>query len=166
EWTPVEVTPSGEDYEAYDSRLDIERLQNSWEEEQQQMEEVLPSTAPQVTETQPEKTDTETSSVPPLSSREDPPVVSVILCLLFLLVILYIYREMRRADERQMDVRQAFGRLLLTLHRAGYLREYDGSEEDFGARLAELFPEEDPAELARFVRLAEKRAFEIGRAHL
>ena len=158
-WTPVEVTPSGEDYEAYDSGLDMERLQNIWEEEQQQMEEVLPSTAPQVTETQPEKTDTETSSVPPLSSREDPPVVSVILFLLFLLVILYICREMRRADERQMDVRQAFGRLLLMLHRAGYLREYDGSEEDFGARLAELFPEEDPAELARFVRLAEKRAF-------
>ena len=95
-WTPVEVTPSGEDYEAYDSGLDMERLQDIWEEEQQQMEEVLPSTAPQVTETQPEKTDTETSSVPPLSSREDPPVVSVILCLLFLLVILYIYREMRR----------------------------------------------------------------------
>ena len=51
----MEVTPSGEDYEAYDSGLDMERLQDIWEEEQQQMEEVLPSTAPQVTETQPEK---------------------------------------------------------------------------------------------------------------
>ena len=28
-WTPVEVTPSGEDYEAYDSGLDMERCRIS-----------------------------------------------------------------------------------------------------------------------------------------
>lgn len=162
-WTPVEVTPSGNNYAGYEAGMDIPALEEMAGEQQWNPDSLLEDVPQQEDNTEePAETAVEPADPSPSAPSGVQEVSPGILLLLFALLagaFYYMYREMQKAADRRMNVRQAFGRMLEALHYAGELPEYDGSEEDFAKRFSDVFPEESPEDIIRVVDVVRREAF-------
>lgn len=84
--------------------------------------------------------------------------ISVSLLLAIVWSIIWNYR-IKWNWMRKGGIGRIYRQLLLMLHFAGYLKEYDGSEKEFSAKLAEVVPTVSPEEAEQLVNDVNEEAF-------
>lgn len=167
-WTPVEMTPAsdgsisaaypGADAEALEGLadghgwdLELSLMENSIGREglseEEQIREFLPELGADVE-----------------VSREFLAAAGVFLLYSLLLVPLFLdYRRLRiRARMEKMNCREIFDRLLDMLHVCGILAEVNGTEPDFGKKLAKAVPGIEESEAVRFQEIVHRCAYGPG----
>jgi transglutaminase-like putative cysteine protease len=168
-WTPVEVTPdsggsAAASYPGFDS-VKLNRLlkEHGWDLS-------APGPAERVGDDAGDDAQTAGSSEEPAAfdfglyfERHRDAFLALGTCLIYsvlLLPLLLDYRRLRRL--RRLDAancRAVFSRLTQLLRFGGYLREFDGTEDDFAERYAAAVPAVTREEAARLLEIVGKAAY-------
>lgn len=164
-WTPVEVTPAsdGSIGAAYPG-VDAEELEELARERGWEIELSLAGESREGTDLSEEGQERdflpEMEVDVELSSEFLAAAGVFLLYSMLVLPLLLDYRRLRiRARMEEMSCRQIFDRLLDMLHYCGILVEEDGTEPDFGKKLAEAVPGIQEAEAVRFQEIVHLCAY-------
>lgn len=168
-WTPVEVTPASDGssaavYPGFDG-LDLERLSQMQEEWSLE----LPEESGAETEQRPVRAaQTMALSLPEIHLESLGSLGEILLLsaayLLFLAPVFLDCRRSRRMRRlEQMSACKVFGRFMEMLHFSGYLKGYEGTEDDFAGELARKIPGVTVKEISRMQELAMEAAYGAGK---
>lgn len=168
-WTPLEVTPASDGssaavYPGFDG-LDLERLSQMQEEWSLE----LPEESGAETEQRPVRAaQTMALSIPEIHLESLGSLGEILLLsaayLLFLAPVFLDCRRSRRMRRlEQMSACKVFGRFMEMLHFSGYLKGYEGTEDDFAGELARKIPGVTVKEISRMQELAMEAAYGAGK---
>lgn len=168
-WTPLEVTPASDGssaavYPGFDG-LDLERLSQMQEEWSLE----LPEESGAETEQRPVRAaQTMALSLPEIHLESLGSLGEILLLsaayLLFLAPVFLDCRRSRRMRRlEQMSACKVFGRFMEMLHFSGYLKGYEGTEDDFAGELARKIPGVTVKEISRMQELAMEAAYGAGK---
>lgn len=168
-WTPLEVTPASDGssaavYPGFDG-LDLERLSQMQEEWSLE----LPEESGAETEQRPVRAArTMALSLPEIHLESLGSLGEILLLsaayLLFLAPVFLDCRHSRRMRRlEQMSACKVFGRFMEMLHFSGYLKGYEGTEDDFAGELARKIPGVTVKEISRMQELAMEAAYGAGK---
>ena len=168
-WTPLEVTPASDGssaavYPGFDG-LDLERLSQMQEEWSLE----LPEESGAETEQRPVRAaQTMVLSLPEIHLESLGSLGEILLLsaayLLFLAPVFLDCRRSRRMRRlEQMSACKVFGRFMEMLHFSGYLKGYEGTEDDFSGELARKIPGVTVKEISRMQELAMEAAYGAGK---
>ena len=162
-WVPIEVTPSTDgsirtSYPGFDSS----RLEQILSKHQWNADTFIPVyEKEEIREIEQVEEEVFTITIPWEKIKEYIPIIiTVIIYTVLLLPFMWDYRRLKRLWKLEgMDCRQLFTRCMEIIRFAGYLKDCDGSEEDFTKRLATQFPEIEAEDFSYMMAVVEMSAY-------
>lgn len=177
-WVPTEVTFSNE--EIIQGGTNDETENNTEEQTETPTEATTETEEPTEATTEPISSSEDTSTDPEGNSETDNEnqqdndagwgilfqALKIFLCLIaaaaVLLAVIFFFKGRRKRKllgQMRKKTNILFIRMMEAIHLAGYLNDYNGTEEDFPNKLSELIKTVSEEDIALFVNLANKAAF-------
>lgn len=162
-WVPIDVTPStdGSIRTSYPG-FDAAKLQQVLDQYQWNADSFIPVyETEEIQEVEHVEEEILKISIPREKLEKYIPImITIIIYTVLLLPFFWDYRCIKRLWKlEKMDCRQLFAKCMEMFRFAGYLKDCDGTEEDFVERLSELFPEIAPEDFNHMMAMIEKDAY-------